>query len=263
MNDAGACRLPSAPKTRQLLALFVLYNNTPVSMAMCLEELWGNHGPRSAVQSLHTRIMHIRHALAASPSIGSHEGAKQALTTQHRGYQLHAAPGSVDLHHLERHVAESRRAEAAGDERRLRFALRAALQLWHGPALTDVELGSYLQARVTGLEELRLTLLDQRIEAELRLGMHHELLPELSQLAAEYPAHENFHAQYMLALYRSGRAAQALDAYHLLRGSLNQNLGIDPSPRLRGIHSAILNADPELTTPPSRGRALSLDLFSA
>ncbi|MDI3418024.1 AfsR/SARP family transcriptional regulator [Streptomyces luteolus] len=263
VSDEGVCLLPSAPKTRQLLALFLLRNGAPVSVAMCLEELWGPRSPRSAIQSLHTRVLHIRQTLAASPLIGSQERAKRVLSTAHRAYVLRAEKEDFDLSRLEDNVAASRDAAAVGDDRAVSTALRAAIRLWRGPTLSDINLGPYLRARVTGLEEQRLTLTDQCIEAELRLGLHHELLAELGQLTAEYPTYENFHAQYMLALYRSGRAARALGVYHALRGRLRTELGIEPSPRLREIQTAILNADPELTVAPSHGRGLSLDMFSA
>ncbi|MBM4792837.1 AfsR/SARP family transcriptional regulator [Streptomyces sioyaensis] len=263
MRDGGKSYLPSAPKTRQLLALFVLHSNEPVSLATCLEELWGNRVPRSAVQSLHTRVLHIRRALAGSVSVGSQEKAKQLLVTQHRGHLLRVAPGSLDLHELDRHVQESRRAQKAGDDLGVSSALRSALSMWRGTALSDIHAGPILQARVNGLEEFRLTLLEQCIEAELRLGMHHDLVSELGRLVAEHSAHENFHAQYMLALYRSGRAAQALDTYHALRETLNDELGIEPTPKLRELQTAILTANPILNVSPPQGRGLSLDLFSS
>jgi SARP family transcriptional regulator, regulator of embCAB operon len=262
MNDGGMCRLPSAPKTRQLLALFVLHNNSLTGLDECLEELWGPQGLPSAVQSLHTRVQHIRQALTAVPSIGSQERAKEVLVTRHRGYLLRLEPESVDFHHLERCMETSRRAYAVRDDHGIRSALRTALALWRGPVLADVSHGPVLQAHVIGMEQYRLTLLEQCIEAELRLGMHHELLPELGQLVAEHPTHENFHAQYMIALYRSGRAVHALDMYNALRLRLNNDLGIDPSPRLREIQVAILNSSPVLDVSASQGIRLSLDLLS-
>lgn len=260
---AGGLRLPSAPKTRQLLALLLLNSNRPVGFGTCMEELWATEVPRSAVQSLHTRVLHIRRTLAASPSVGSAEAAKSILVTQHHAYMFQQPRDStLDLDVVKARAAEARRAQEAGDDRRTRDELRAALALWRGPVLSDVPLGPNLQARVTELEEFRLTLSEQCVEAELRLGMHHDLLSELGGLVAQHPLHENLHAQYMIALYRSRRLAQALEVYQGLRRTLNTELGVEPSLQMRGLQTAILSADPALAVPAPNGRKLLLDRFS-
>ncbi|MFH9425763.1 BTAD domain-containing putative transcriptional regulator [Streptomyces sp. NPDC017529] len=229
----------------------------------CLEEIWGPDSPRSAVQSLHTRVLHIRQAFARVPPVGSQRRAKELLATQHRGYRLNVDPESLDLHACDAYVSRAQKAQAARDDRQLRSALRSALALWRGPVLSDVSTGTYLQSHIVGLEEYRLNLLERCLEAELRLGLHHELLPQLGQLVAEHPTNENFHAQYMIALHRSGRSAQALDIHRSLHDSLSRELGIAPSPKLGELQTAILNADHILDAPPADRHGLSLDLCTA
>ncbi|MGA5130702.1 AfsR/SARP family transcriptional regulator [Streptomyces olivoreticuli] len=258
--DDGVVELPTAPKTRQLLALLLINANSPVPLETCLDELWPSGAPRSAVQSVHTRVFHIRQALAAAPSIGSLEAAKDTLSTRPLGYRLRVARGALDVALLEESLEEARLAHAAGDDRRLSGVLRSVLGLWRGPTLVDVRPGPQLQAAVAGLEERRLTALEQCVETELRLGLHHELLFELGSLVAQYPTHENLHAHYMIALYRSGRVGQALEIYHLLREALRDDLGIEPSPRLRRLQSGILTASPALDVAVRPGPELSLNL---
>ncbi|MER6441344.1 BTAD domain-containing putative transcriptional regulator [Streptomyces sp. NPDC001185] len=256
-DDGGKRALPTAPKTRSLLALLVLHADQPVTQDICREELWPEEMPPSAVQSLHTRVLHLRQALAKLPSVGSVHAAKQILVTGHGGYALHLAENNLDLHDLEHRMRLARQAELAHDDRKLSFALRDALSLWRGPVLGDTPAGPRIQAHATSLEERRLTLLEKCVEAELRLGLHHELLPELRSLTVYFPTHENLHAQYMLALYRSGRVAQCLEAYRLLRDRLVTQIGIEPSPRLRDLHAAVLAESPDLTLPGPGSRLLS------
>jgi DNA-binding SARP family transcriptional activator len=259
----GSHPVPSAPKTRNLLALLLLRANAPVSQSACIEELWYPEIPRTAVASIHTRVLHIRQALAKLPSVGSMQAAKKILITHSRGYTLGLGPGSLDLDDLQGHLAAVRRAEPAGDDRALARSLRLALDLWKGPVLGDTRSGPLLQPHIVSLEEQRLTLLEKRIECEMRLGLHRELLHELCSLIAQYPTHENFHAQYVLALYRSGRVAQALSVYRSLRDNLVNDAGIEPSSRLRDIQRGILVESPALQWQPSRGAGLSPALLAA
>ncbi|NEC09497.1 AfsR/SARP family transcriptional regulator [Streptomyces sp. SID7909] len=261
MRDGSASRLPSAPKTRQLLSLLLFHANSQVSLDACVHELWDEAIPRSAVQSIHTRVFQLRQALAASPSVGSMEEAKSILETHHNGYSLRVAPGEIDLHLLDDHLQDIRGAQAAEEDLLLSSKLRSALGLWRGPTLVDVEHGPQLQAYVTGMEGRRLMLLEQCIDAQLRLGQHHELLAELSRLVFQYPSHENLHAQYMIALYRSGRAAQALAEYQRLRVRLTGELGMEPSSKLRRLQTAILAESSELVVRPTSNTKLSLDLI--
>jgi DNA-binding SARP family transcriptional activator len=140
--------------------------------------------------------------------------------------------------------------------------LREALDFWQGPALVDVQAGPIISAHLARLEELRFSVLEQRIETELKLGMHHDLISELSGLVEQYRVHENLHAQLIVALYRSGRQAQALQVYQQLRGALIGELGIEPSLRIQRLHKAVLAADPALDPPRAlSGLVRSLDLL--
>ncbi|MFH8803876.1 BTAD domain-containing putative transcriptional regulator [Streptomyces sp. NPDC017936] len=250
LSDGGCLRaLPTAPKTRSLLALLVLHAGRPVPQDVCREELWPEEMPPTAVQSLHTRVLHVRRALADLPSVGSLRAAKQILATEPGGYALRLGENELDLHDLEHRLRLARQAELARDDRKLSFALRDALGLWRGPVLGDIQAGPLLEAHVTGLEERRVTLLEKCVEAELRLGLHRELLPELRSLTVCFPTHENLHAQYMVALHRSGRVAQCLEVYRRLRDRLVSQLGIEPSSRLRELHAAVLAESPDLAWP--------------
>ncbi|MER7787065.1 AfsR/SARP family transcriptional regulator [Streptomyces sp. NPDC097640] len=255
--------LPSPPKTRQLLALLLVHAGTQVSLDTCVQELWGDDSPRSAVQSLHTRVFHIRQALANLPSVGTAHAAKRMLETRHQGYLLHLPDGALDLYALDGHLAEARRAQAADDDLRLSAALRSALGLWRGRTLVDIEHGAHIAAQSTRLEGIRMTALEQCLDAELRLGLHHQLLSELGHLVSHHPVHENLHAQYMLALYRSGRTAHALEVYRGLSRHLAEELGIEPSHKLRSLQTAVLTDSTTLDVTPPENLRLSLDLAAA
>lgn len=256
-------QIPSAPKTRQLLALLLLHANAQVSLDTCVQELWGDDSPPSAVQSIHTRVFQLRQALAARPSVGSVDAAKRILGTRHHGYVMHVRQGDLDLHSLDAHMAEARRARALGDDALCAAALRSALGLWRGRTLVDIEAGPHIQAQIAHLEGVRMTALEQSLDAELRLGLHHQLLSELSLLVSRYPVHENLHAQYMIALYRSGRTAHALEVYHALSRHLAGELGIEPSHRLRKLQTAVLTESAELDVRPPEYLRLSLDLVAS
>ncbi|MFD1833396.1 MULTISPECIES: AfsR/SARP family transcriptional regulator [Streptomyces] len=258
----GDTWLPSAPKTRQLLALLLLHAGRQVSLTTCVRELWGEDSPRSAVQSVHTRVFQLRRALAGRPSVGSAEAAKRMLETRHQCYVLHVREGGLDLHALDGHLAEARRGQETGDDARTSSALRSALGLWRGPTLDGLETGPHLQAQIMGLEAARMTALEQCIDAELRLGLHHRLLSELGLLVSRHPTHENLHAQYIIALYRSGRTAHALEVYRRLCRRLVDELGIEPSHRLRDLHTAVLAERSELDVTPPGNLRLSLDLVA-
>ncbi|GAA3870499.1 hypothetical protein GCM10023084_24430 [Streptomyces lacrimifluminis] len=260
MANGGKSFVPSAPKQRQLLALLLVDANQSVSVDACIEELWENRPPFSARSTLQTYVLHLRRAFSQIPEVGRLAEAKKILQTGDRGYRLVVCDGALDLHTFERLVERARTALAAGDDRKGAALLADALAVWRGPALADVQVGPLLQAHVVGLAEYRLHILEQRIEADLRLGRHHELVRELSALTAQRPTHENLHAQLMLALYRSGRPAQALEAFHRLRHVLSGELGLEPSPRMHRFHQAVLTGDSALETPVSAASPLTLDL---
>jgi DNA-binding SARP family transcriptional activator len=246
MHDNGVPCLPTAPKQRQLMALFLVNANKFVPIETAVEELWEGRPPRTVVPTLQTYVLQIRRSLAAAPTLGSMAAAHRILSTGNRGYFLMIPPGSLDLHEFEEAVAQGREAQRSGDDAEVSRRLRRALSLWRGPALGDVQVGPRLRAEIDRLEEARLSVLEKCLEAELRLGYHHDILSELSAAAAQHPLNENLQAMYMLALYRAGRQVRALEVYRHLRRCVAEELGLEPSVQLRRLHEAILNADRSL-----------------
>lgn len=238
-HERGVSIVPSAAKPRQLLALLALHADRVVTVPTLMEEIWGESIPRSAATTLQTYILQLRRRIAASLEPGRH--AKDVLVTRHGGYVLRVRPGRLDYEEFDRLVAAGRRALEAGDDRTASEQLGRALSLWRGPALVDVRVGSVLELEVLRMEESRMAALERRIEADLRLGRHGELIPELQVLAARHPLHENFCGQLMVALHRAGNSWRALEAYQRLRGTLVSELGLEPSPRLQRIQQAVLS----------------------
>lgn len=246
MHDNGVPCLPSAPKQRQLMALFLVNANKFVPIETAVEELWEGRPPRTVVPTLQTYVLQIRRSLATAPTLGSMAAAHRILSTGNRGYFLVVPPGSLDLDEFDEAVAKGREAQRRGDHIEVSRRLRRGLDLWRGPALGDVQVGPRLRAEIDRLEEARLSVLEKCLEAELRLGYHHDILSELSAAAAQHPLNENLQAMYMLALYRAGRQVRALEVYRHLRRSVADELGLEPSLQLRRLHEAILNADHSL-----------------
>ena len=176
--------------------------------------------------------------------------AKEVLVTVPGGYRLVVGGGVVDFRRFEALVSVGYRAMDGEDFAGAARVLGQALGLWSGPALTDVSAGLRIGMEARRLEEARLCALDQRIEADLRLGRHRELLPELTVLVNTHRMHESLHGQFMLALHRSGRRGEALDVYQRLRSTLVAELGLEPSPALARLQRSILMARPE---PPAAG----------
>ncbi|MGW1966573.1 AfsR/SARP family transcriptional regulator [Streptomyces sp. NPDC001935] len=171
--------------------------------------------------------------------------AKDVLLTVPGGYLLKSGEGVSDVRRFERLAGSGYRAMDAEDYPQAARLLRQALELWSGPALADVRTGPQLRTEAKRLEESRLCALDQRVEADLRLGRHRELLAELTVLISQYPMHESLCGQYMLALYRSGRRGEALDAYQRLRATLVRAMGLEPSPALAKLQRSILMSGPD------------------
>lgn len=242
--DMGmASIVPSAGKPRQILALLAINNCRTVSVPTLVEELWGNEIPRSATTTLQTYILQLRRNIARTLPPGTERTAKDILTTSFGGYQLAPSAQYFDLREFEKLSAHGVAALEAGDAESASVALTTALSLWHGPALQDVPTGRVLNLELLGLQEARMRILDQRIVADLRVGRHAALIPELQVLAAQNPLHENFHAQLMLALHRAGSGWRALQAFQQLRKTLVAELGIEPSHRIQRLHRAILSGD--------------------
>lgn len=246
VRQAEVSIVPSAGKPRQVLALLALRAGSVVPVATLMDEVWGDAIPRSANTTLQTYILQVRRRIseALGPSAGT--SAKDLLTTSFSGYQLAAQHGRSDLAEFNALVARGDTLLADGDAHAASAALQRALALWRGPALVDVPLGRVLATEVLGMDEARIRAQELRIEADLRLGRHAALLGELRMLVSQHPLHETLHAQLMLALYRSGRAWSALEAYQQLRRTLVDELGVDPSPRLQQLHHAVLTGNPRL-----------------
>jgi DNA-binding SARP family transcriptional activator len=169
--------------------------------------------------------------------------------TRPAGYILQVDPDASDMVRYNRLATAGRAAGAAGDHARAERLLSEALELWRGPVLLDVTHGPQLEIEAMRLAERRLTDLTLRIDADLYLGRHHQVLGDLAALCARHPYMENFRAQFMLALYRSGRPGQALEVYHEMWNTIREHLGVDPSSPLRELHRAILAGDPIVDDP--------------
>jgi predicted ATPase/class 3 adenylate cyclase/DNA-binding SARP family transcriptional activator len=225
-----------------LLVLLLVQRGEPVSSDRLINEMWGEHAPASAIKIIHGYVSNLRKVLG--------EGL---LITRAHGYLLRTEPDQLDADRFESLVAEGRRALQSGDARTAVARLRRALGLWRGPPLADFPYESFAQPEIARLEELRLAALEERIEAELALGEHAQLVGELEALAREHPLRERFIAQLMQALYRAGRQVEALDAYRHARVQLAGELGLEPGPALKTLQMQILDHAPALQTSPLRG----------
>lgn len=235
---------PSAPKQRQVLVLLALNAGRVVTVPTLIEEIWGNHPPRSYATTLQTYILQLRNALAAAQP-GSPD-ARQTLGTRHFGYIFEPDVCETDVDVFHRLVRAGRAAAEARDHRLASEHLSRALQLWRGPALVDVRMGRVLEIEAVSLEECRLGAFERRIEADLALGRHCDMLGELTVASAKHPMNENLCAFQMIALYRAGHVGRSLQAFHRFRSVLNEELGIEPCPRLQHLQAAILSGDPAL-----------------
>ncbi|MGW6981991.1 AfsR/SARP family transcriptional regulator [Streptomyces sp. NPDC054932] len=252
VRENGISITPTAPKPRQVLALLALHADQVVPVSALMEELWAGEPPRSARTTLQTYVLQLRALIAAAlePDTAGDgppapRTAKDILVTLPGGYLLSSGGGTLDVREFDRLAGTGYRAMDAGDFPGAARMLREALSLWSGPAFADVQGGVQLDMETRRLEETRLCALDQRIEADLRLGRHRELLAELTVLVTRYRTHENLHGQFMLALHRSGRRGEALDVYQRLRATLVRELGLEPSVALRRLQRSILMAGPE------------------
>jgi DNA-binding SARP family transcriptional activator len=226
-------------RQRALLALLVVNANETVSTDRIVEELWGEQSPPTAPKVIQNQVSQLRRGLGDG-----------LLVTDGSGYRLRVDPGSLDVDRFEELLAQGRSALERGDAESAADLLRASLALWRGTPLADVAFEPFAQAEIARLEERRLVAVEERIEADLMLGRHDDLVGELEALIAKNSLRERLRAQLMLALYRSGRQSEALAAYQDARNRLVEELGIEPGRPLRNLHQAILNQDPGLDLPP-------------
>lgn len=240
VEDRGRPVPLRGPRQRALLVHLLVNANEVVPDERLLEDLWAGERPRSGRAALRVRVSQLRKALA--------NGA-EALLTRPPGYVLRVGADDLDVLRFERLLVEGRKALAAGRPDAAAETLRDGLALWRGPALADVAYDPWAQAEIVRLEELRRTALEERIDADLALARHAELVGELEALVAGEPLRERLRGQLMLALYRSGRQADALAAYRAARAALVQELGIEPGRALQELEGAMLRQDPFLDPP--------------
>jgi DNA-binding SARP family transcriptional activator len=230
-------------KQRALLVLLLLNANRTVRRAQVIDWLWDLDPPRTAQDLVHEHVSRLRRALRNGQTA---ELSSQRLLTHASGYVLQVEPEELDLDGFERLVDQAQQLMAARDLALASGILRQALGLWRGAALADLPPTLAVDAASARLEEARLTVLEERLEIDLGLGRHAHLVGELEALVATHPHRERLRRQLMLALYRSGRQAEALTVYRTTRDMLVEELGLEPSPALQQLEQAILRADPTL-----------------
>jgi DNA-binding SARP family transcriptional activator/ABC-type branched-subunit amino acid transport system substrate-binding protein/streptogramin lyase len=248
--EAGRSLDLGGPKQRALLAALLLRANEVVSQDRLIDDLWGEAPPATAAKTLQAYVSRLRKALAD----GSAGRPAARLETHGHGYVLRIPADSLDTVAFQRGLADGRNALAGGDARRASQVLREALDLWRGPALADLAYESFAQPEIARLGELRLTAVEERIDADLALGREDELIGELETLVERHPLRERLRGQLMLALYRAGRQAQALQVYQEGRQHLAGELGLEPSEGLRRLERQILEQDPALGASSRRTR---------
>jgi YVTN family beta-propeller protein len=227
-----------APKVRALLAVLLLHRGEVISTDRLIDALWGERASPTAARTVQVYVSNLRKAVGDG-----------LLVTQGRGYMLRAEPGQTDVDRFEALVAQGRQALEQGDALTAAAVLREALRVWRGPALADFGYEPFAQPEIARLEEARLAALEDRIDADLASGGHARVVGELEATVREHPLRERLRGQLMLALYQSGRQADALQAYRDARRELLDKLGLEPGPALQELERAILAHAPALDAP--------------
>ena len=238
LDDGRAIALPGT-KPRALLALLLLHPNETLRADWLIDQLWGESPPAAAAKTLQMHVSRLRKVLGGGDGTGP-------IATRDRGYRIEIDPDQLDAHRFESLVARGRAELTAERPREAVAALDSALALWHGAPLADLAYETFAQAEAARLDELKIGALELLMEAKLALGHHGEVVERLEPLVGEHPYREGLRAQLMLALYRSDRQADALQAYQDARRTLVDELGIEPGERLRGLERAILAQDADL-----------------
>jgi predicted ATPase/DNA-binding SARP family transcriptional activator len=246
---AGEQLVPlSGHKQRALLAILLMHANEVVAADRLIDALWGGRPPATAATALQVHMSELRKTLKRS-------GAADVIRTRSPGYVLSVEPERVDVLRFERLLAAARKELVDGDPERAVNTLDEALSLWQGVPLADFQYEPFAHAEAARLEELRLEAVEERIEAELALGRHAEVVGKLEALVSEHPLRERLRGHLMLALYRNGRQADALAVHREGRRLLRDELGLEPGPELRKLQAAILRQDPALIVEPPELRA--------
>jgi len=247
-DDRGELPLGGG-KQRALLALLLIHPNESLSTDRLIDELWAEQSPPpTAAKILQNYVSQLRRVLG-----------DERLQTQARGYALRVGPGELDVDRFRQRFEEGKRAQAAGDPERASLLLHEALAMWRGPPLSDFTYEAFAGQEIGRLEEVRLSALIERVDADLALSRHAALIGELETLVAQHPLQERLRGQLMLALYRSGRQAEALQVYQDARRTLTEELGLEPGQALQRLEQSILRQDPAIEPPapeqPSPGAA--------
>jgi DNA-binding SARP family transcriptional activator len=244
LSDGGPVAL-GARRQREVLALLLMHPGEPLSRDRIVDALWGERPPPTAGKVVQNSVSALRRVL----------GPAARLETLDGGYALHVAPGELDAERFEQRLGEGRQALVDGDPERAAARVCDALGMWRGPPLADLALEAFTQREIARLEERRALALELRIEADLARGRAADVIADLEALVAEHPLRERLHGQLMLALYRAGRQAEALDVFRDARLALVETLGIEPGPELRRLQDRILAQDPALELLPAPARA--------
>jgi YVTN family beta-propeller protein len=253
VRDSGRVVALGGEKQRAVFAILLLHRNEVVSADRLIDDLWGASPPASALRTLQAYVSRLRRALGANggspaalgdPAPASRDGV---LVTKGHGYLLRVAPSELDLERFKETADRGRDALAAGDPEQAAAILRKALALWRGPPLADFAYAPFAQPAIAQLEEIHIATVEERLEADLALGQARDLVGELRDLVERHPLRERVRGQLMLALYRSGRQAEALESYQAFRRALSEQLGLDPGPGLQQLERAILNRDSALS----------------
>jgi YVTN family beta-propeller protein len=231
-----------AHQQRALLAILAVNAGEVVTADRLIDSIWGDEPPSRAAKTVQVYVSRLRKALVA----GAGAVADDVIVTREHGYALHVERGQVDAAVFEDLLAEGRRALVDGEFPVAAEHLRAALAQWRGPALADFTFDAWAAPEIARLEELRLEALEARIDADLELGRHADVVAELEALIARHPLREHLRGQLMLALYRGGRQSEALAVFRETRRVLVDELGVEPGPALRARHEGMLRQDPAL-----------------
>jgi DNA-binding SARP family transcriptional activator len=243
-DDQGHEVALGGPRQRGVLAILLLHAGEVVSSDRLIDSLWGERAPATAAKTVQVYVSNLRKLLGQG-----------VLLTRGGGYLLQIEPGQVDAERFEALVTEGRRALQRGDAPGAAATLRDALGLWRGQPLADFAYEPFAQSELARLDELRLAAIEDRIDADLMLGDHAALVGELEGLVQAHPLRERVRAQLMLALYRAGRQAEALEVYQRGRVLLVEELGLEPGPALKRLQTQILEHAGSLAAPEVNARA--------
>jgi SARP family transcriptional regulator, regulator of embCAB operon len=237
---------PSAPKLRALLATLLFNANRSVAASTLTRELWENEPPRTVHATVQTYVFKLRRLLRNALGATTDYVSQELLLTHSGGYTLLVDANQLDIIEFERLVSAGSAELHAGNYGKAAHNLRRSLALWRGPVIPELQWGTQLRAHAARLEERRFYAQTIRIEADLCLGRHREMISELTSVVVEHALHEFAHVMLMTALHRAGRTSAALEVFMRFRKRMLRDLGIEPSARIQSLHLALLRNDPVL-----------------